>query len=1153
MKKKSQKKYNPNKGLLYNLKYQILKSKDVSEVFAVARSVLSKEQYPLLLQEIKHTAYGQKKFGAPFPKDVNSLYQSLPLYLVEVEKELEWIKAYLSSSCDQLNKFIVLSQEFERLYLIGENAKAESILENLGNEFGQSLWLIKNKLAFYQNVYGLEKQKEFTKKIINESSEIGLLSWIVDRFSVALEPATSFQKFATNIKSMIENASPGNPGALFIKFHLLGQYQLSESDCLALLSFEAYNTAIDLYETAINILQILVSTGKTTIADGLLNSLTKAGLRDKRITAVSNLHNNASPILFEDAEMYADFVTGNVNSAYTRAKSYLVNKSDNFAVVDIAARAAAIGDIETQESKVPVDKIIHSLKNTMLLNDPEAMHGKTILKLCLSFPLQSWSRFAIGILMRQHSSVPNDSIGELVPIGINSLPYDNINSIRYTSRSQREQICASISKLPSLNILPIECLSEDKCCEDCDQTNRELIYMCMCKMVSMQQFGKCIIHAESLIGSGVRYYQVRGHKLKVYSLLQLGHVIECCDYVSKISTSDATLLPIIPVTEICAQITKEILAANKHKISIPIMYELATQTTGESMEKFKRYALEDFLSSQQVLKASELPLECDQYTKDEIIFFFTHLCTDTNMDLLFGSSEEVARERADICKILSEIDSSNIDQYQSEIKKIHKELHIKNKTREVEKTKIFVDVTNLKQIAKNDYKEQFERYKSYLKDGLDESVFEYSEKSKATFSTSAETGIKLDDVMKNEMRAIMETLVVGLRDLFVFNHEHGLDTYLSVRIRHGTFMSKLRGPLESEYLITRTDEVSGTYKPNTFMYKKLGIDDPEDRKAFDKIMNRFANDYDSLLTNIKDRWIHATTDGKGPGLIDFTIYTDHVEFLSKSITISTTFDEFVDTTFEFFYKMLNISLTKIRRILGHVPYTEALRLFDNLMADIKSTRANIGNRESLLRSITRAKTEVQYSFERVIEWFVLHQAVEARPFKIEDANDIAINSIKTLMPSFEITYSQDEVLEHITLLNGRLASFVDILFNLYHNIAKEAAKVTKSDAALNVTMKNKNLILTLSNQVSDSSIRTIQDKIQSIKSKIDYQENNKLLQTEGGTGLFKIKKILLRDFSLPQENRYPGFDFDLDDTGDFTIVITIPLSIVWVDNENTTH
>jgi hypothetical protein len=74
---------------------------------------------------------------------------------------------------------------------------------------------------------------------------------------------------------------------------------------------------------------------------------------------------------------------------------------------------------------------------------------------------------------------------------------------------------------------------------------------------------------------------------------------------------------------------------------------------------------------------------------------------------------------------------------------------------------------------------------------------------------------------KNEMDDLFQAMIINLRDEFISSAEHGLDGYLSVRIRHGTLVSQLRSPLEAANLITKKHSETGAYYSNEHWKKKL--------------------------------------------------------------------------------------------------------------------------------------------------------------------------------------------------------------------------------------------------------------------------------------------------------------------------------------------
>src|SRR5207253_2252884 len=161
-----------------------------------------------------------------------------------------------------------------------------------------------------------------------------------------------------------------------------------------------------------------------------------------------------------------------------------------------------------------------------------------------------------------------------------------------------------------------------------------------------------------------------------------------------------------------------------------------------------------------------------------------------------------------VCRMLLEMDPEYAESYRTEIKDILRRLMIQKRIREIEQSKIFVDVEGLKNKLKKTMKESFSRYLSFLKSNVQPSTqSDVKDAIQLASLGSLDKLIKLS-LPENEVTDIFQRMVVEFRDQFVSSTEHGLDGYLSVRIRHGTLEGQLRRPLEAANLITQRDSIT---------------------------------------------------------------------------------------------------------------------------------------------------------------------------------------------------------------------------------------------------------------------------------------------------------------------------------------------------------
>jgi hypothetical protein len=93
-------------------------------------------------------------FGNPLSKTIEELGKSDTLYKPEsIENEINWMLLSIRKFSKELALFLILKNDFEKNFLLGNYTKAESVLESVLNETGYSLWYIESKflLLEYQN------------------------------------------------------------------------------------------------------------------------------------------------------------------------------------------------------------------------------------------------------------------------------------------------------------------------------------------------------------------------------------------------------------------------------------------------------------------------------------------------------------------------------------------------------------------------------------------------------------------------------------------------------------------------------------------------------------------------------------------------------------------------------------------------------------------------------------------------------------------------------------------------------------------------------------------------------------------------------------------------------------------------------------------
>ena len=165
-----------------------------------------------------------------------------------------------------------------------------------------------------------------------------------------------------------------------------------------------------------------------------------------------------------------------------------------------------------------------------------------------------------------------------------------------------------------------------------------------------------------------------------------------------------------------------------------------------------------------------------------------------------------------ILTVLRELDPVGAHHYADELLMVAKELTMVEGQWIVDHTRIHVDLAALRRWADRELTEDFERHQDLV--GVDagpQASFEDVLKELA----AGPSGRKIQPP-ETEADAVLQSLVRRLGDEFLTNSQFGLDFYLSKRIRHQSFIGRIRGPLEFANLITTRETEASPYHRNDF-------------------------------------------------------------------------------------------------------------------------------------------------------------------------------------------------------------------------------------------------------------------------------------------------------------------------------------------------
>jgi hypothetical protein len=1160
------------KGIDFNIKMlaiQLLRSRQSDNLLSTIRAQLTPSLYSRFISELKK--YPEEKIPIISQSTskqligIDTFFDMSPISIVD---EIKWARAVLIQNLGFLRSFVHLSNQFSIFLMRGDILLAKNCLNEIESTYGHSLWLIKTKIAFLQLTEGLEAQKKYVQHVKEASVSRGWIAFISHWVSVRNEGTVTPNRYERQVENLIKTEiEPFNKFyAPYLKYHLLGQDDISLNDAVNVLRLDFSRSLIDFYESYIFFLRNLLLSDSKDLKLQIGYNLKKfvPQLDDPRIEFLIGLSNNnvsKTPFSNEGTVIIELILKGLYQEARERGKVLLKTHPTNPAIILAIALATSLNqqfdtdndveslatlDIDNKRIEVPLNEyILQKISKVFQIGVGRAINEvNDLIKISINLP-STLVDVATSIILKTEGF---DEYTAVTPaMKILKLPYINPFFLPEleapTLVSIYGQACehydaTGFGTRYALGLAGIINFDDESLISDANNLLKAELAYRKTKFDTAAQYGKL------LTWSGHPFYRRRGYKIVSHSLLMIDSIVECCSFVANHYVHDEFLYNVFPLKELTHNLKSE----NhwwknvKHSLALSIVLDAYTKHIDTGLESQRAYAYEDFLDSAGIKRPSQIGAKLNDYNKREVIYFLRNICIQSIMDMSieFESSSDVAAERLAVCKLLAEINPENLEEYQQEMKDLIRQDVIGKRLKEIDKSRIYVDIPKVTEWAKIELQEGFLRYLAYIKHGLDPESLAVHEEAKIRAAKLDVKGLLEMTVPDNEVTALFRHLVIELRDAYASNPEFGLDRFLSTRIRHGVIESQLRRPLDTYNLITQREGEYGPYKPNIYWKEQLNLIGQDDEKL-EQHLSQFTSSYDNLIRSIKNQWLQITVKKDDAGLFNFLITDGEITYLASQITKESTIKEFIEIVVTHLNERLAGNLKVIRTSLINDAKRRAVELMNQLQVKVGSFEYSwILN--DLQTAINFARTEIQGVFDRVAEWFTSSQSVGSTPYNVLDAISVAEQIIKDGNPLFSTIVKVESNTEFI--IHGGLATFVDIMINIFDNVIKRSgleipvANIIVDKAEINsyiyMTIKVKNA---LGEEINRDSLS---EDLLKRKQHLRLKSYGKSISKEGGSGFFKIDRSL-KDFKTVGVDADPRMDFGIEDDSHFFISLSLPM------------
>lgn len=1078
-------------------------------------------------------------------KPIANEHKELSHYQVYIDnndfkKELAWCSRFLIDYNEEIQDFLKLEKEYEKNLFLGHYHVALDILKKIDETVSVSAWSVQQRLFVAELQKGFKANKDVLSDIISDDNSI-LLNFFANYTSIRIEKNISPNQYTSFVDEYIKQLEVDQlKNYVYYKVDFFRKFKYATAS--SILVYDGTLSIIDRYKSFICCAQLALcdddvpDTFQIQLKE-IIRQLNKL-INDIDLILLSSLDDGVIEDVDNDFLTLLDsYSVGNYDESLFYSKEYLLGKPTCFPALLIYVKSLAHlkkNHNSFCESESVLNKTINSVLS--IVNLEKNVSENTYLDLYKIAHFFGYHSFSIGIFYFLNEQLP------------------------FTWPQAFE---IDVHKFAALNSK-----ATNPTLFNHVRTNKQKLFL---DQFSKKKFSETInlISFFSNLANEINYedYSFRYLKYVAYSLRSKGFYkrsLHIFDYILITSRFTEDLNIVFQKVEIligkfscltnlkmdmeALDLVVSELIRNKELLNRfynPIFIERLTSTEDEDIQasislpiflKFYEDYIDDYsiyVSYDNYLWSIGCETPKDFFKRfnssdSKHIVFLEKVCKHEvlHSSPFFADQEELDLARIEICTYLSTSFKNSVA-LETEISELLRRVLIRKGIKQIDYSKIYVDVKGLKTNINKDLREGFNRNIEIASMPVDQlnkildsigNLLVYYLDEDSENHTEKDLGEKIKLTSYNRFLHFVETFF-KIRDSFLMSSEYGLDTYLSMRIRHGTLPGQLRSVFESHRLITAKNESDQNYLDNEYWLAKFNTLQDEVKEKIKQALNEFSESIDFISDNLKSQVIQIRTEEnskKPKGLFNYTYSEgDLLELFASKFGSIKDFDQFVDEVINTLWQKTDENLNEIRAYLnGH--FVDIVRKhFESL--ELKISQIELfaiykpAAYHEFMATLNDCRTAIINEIQKISDWFRISNKkfIEDFDFSILLESSVSILNRSFRNATINITNEAD-----LKLDGDLFPIFTDILFYLLHNSLKHS-KLPLDKLIINilVTQNEQVVKIEIVNNVIDDILylEELEQRIEKTKQILIGESTYERINEEGGTGFPKIKKALYHD------------------------------------------
>lgn len=1088
-------------------------------------------------------------------KKTGQIQSVSPLDTIGIHQEVSWVTTVLAANTALLNKFVKLREDYRCAISHGMYDAASACLDKIDKECGFSLWTVENRIALAALTGGFERQKSYVSNLLSGERRT-FFAFFASNVGERNESRVSKLSFETRLRERAKTWNVKSNQQTYIFFKLVGSSSLTTTEAADILSFEAASSAIDLYETFLDVMVIAKESPATSNYRRVLAQLAKLDrISDHCLDNLRLLYSESIPVIVDTPECLNQFLRGNYLKAASLSEARLAEQPDDPVVLLIAAKLKALGFRIDVTGNAFIELLLSHLGAFLEQGKGSDEAAQALERLAMNFRSLAISASIDNLV--QHSS--SDLVGEIsaltsvrsrcgcLPVSLPLLD-DTRKTLLLGSDTASQDVTwqyerwAHVGEPARGDLLSAEAVNYAAISFSWKKGKPSLAFPYLSKLAASEH----------------PYFQQESSILKGWYLQADGDIQGAILHTVKCAIARPTLLQSLPLIELFRHRGFRELKQLEREPSLSIGFFLYASITRESSKDVAlKVAWKQFHKVHNFAKPSDIRPRLSEFNRDEILFFLRNVCTQEIMELsaAFNSPADLDRERLQICIALSELDPDRSDDYDAEIIELTRRLSIEEGVQQVESSRVYVDLIGLQRWCHQKLSELFLRYMDYVGAGLEASNEEL-ERSIIIIAkkTGAETAfLSFLDAYDISADSLLAELIEECAAHFLTLPRFGLDAFLGSRVRHGSLEGAFRSPLEARKLITKIDSSTNQYESNAYWLNAEGAMGNDQRAGLNKALNTFSSNVDSLLDTAISRHVHVRTTVYPEGLIWLwpsnergrrQLLTTWLLQAKTSLSKDATIEQFVEyCATVLFWPKLKVSLSEAAQFVTTILAGQIVDQLNMLDAAVHKGTSNHAGLKACIRAAT---SDIEAAAGKVSKWFAPPQFTNVdSSYLLKTGIEIGLTSLRHLRPQFtsDVDWDIDDR-ANVLLHAAGFQTINDVAFLIFGNIQKHSGFFDGYSTGVKPTIKiwlrwiDPDLIeVEVQNEISPAiEVTVIEKNINSAKEQIRLGQFDTVAKQKNKTGLVRLASVLNYENSADRV-----VEFGMVDRSHFHVKFSVPV------------